>query len=105
MSRRSEVHYDKTLLKTFHFRRSSKHRDSFEVSFIFHVYFCQFHKGRHPIRERWVFGLFYTQFTPARPYFQLVRRRNANTLLPITQAEVQPGSLLYSDQWAAYRNI
>ena len=58
-----------------------------------------------PPRERWVFGLFDTQFTPARPYLQLVRRRNAATLLPIIQAKVQPGSLVYSDQWAAYRNI
>ena len=36
--------------------------------------------SRRPPRERWVLGLFDTQYAPARPYLQLVRRRNAATL-------------------------
>ena len=65
----------------------------------------QFHRGRRPRRERWVLGLFDTQYAPARPYLQLVRRRNAATLLRIIQRKVQLGSIVHSDQWAAYRQL
>ena len=65
----------------------------------------QYQRGRRPRGERWVLGLFDTQYVPARPYLQLVRRRNAATLLPIIQRKVQPGSLVYTDQWAAYRRM
>lgn len=34
-----------------------------------------------------------------------MRRRDARTLLPIIQRHVQPGSLVYTDEWAAYRRI
>ncbi|XP_068675925.1 uncharacterized protein [Montipora capricornis] len=65
----------------------------------------KFHRGRRPQRERWVLGLFDTQYAPARPYLQLVRRRNAATLLRIIQRKVQPGSIVHTDQWAAYRQL
>ena len=65
----------------------------------------QFHRGRRPRRERWVLGLFDTQYALARPYLQLVRRRNAATLLRIFQRKVQPGSIVHRDQWAAYRQL
>ena len=54
---------------------------------------------------RWVLGLFDTQHVPARPYLQLVRRRNAATLLPIIKRKVQPGSLVYTEQWAATHSV
>ena len=69
------------------------------------VLLSQFHRGRRPRREKWVLGLFDTQYVPARPYLQLVRRRNEATLLGIIQRQVQPGSILHTDQWAAYRQI
>lgn len=34
-----------------------------------------------------------------------VPNRSANTLLPIIQNHVQLGSMIHSDQWAAYNNI
>jgi len=52
-----------------------------------------------------VLGLFDTQHQPARPYLQLVRRRNAATLLLIIQQRVSPGTIVHTDQWAAYNRI
>ena len=69
------------------------------------VLLSQFHRRRRPRREKWVFVSFGTQYVPARPYLRLVRRRNAATLLGIMQRQVQPGSILHTDQWAAYRQI
>ena len=36
---------------------------------------------------------------------ELVPRRDANTLLPIIQAHVQPGTTIYSDEWRAYSQV
>lgn len=58
----------------------------------------KYQRGRRPRGERWVLGLFDTQYQPARPYLQLVRRRNAATLLPIIQRKVQPGSVVHTDE-------
>ena len=44
----------------------------------------------------------YTQYASARPYLQIVPRRNAQTLLPIIGRKVAPGSVLHTDCWAAY---
>ena len=38
-----------------------------------------------------------------RPYLQHVKGRNAATLLLIIQRNVQPDSLFYIDEWAAYK--
>ena len=65
----------------------------------------QYQMGRRPLTEKWVLGLFDTQYQPTRPYLQLVRRPNAATLLPIIQRKVQPGSLVFTDEWSAYRRI
>ena len=62
----------------------------------------QYQRGRRPEREKWVLGLFDTQYAPARPYLQIVPRRNAQTLLPIIGRKVAPGSVLHTDCWAAY---
>lgn len=37
-------------------------------------------------------------------FLEFVDDRSANTLLPIIQNHVLPGTLIRSDQWAAYGN-
>ncbi|KAI8478483.1 hypothetical protein Bbelb_437870 [Branchiostoma belcheri] len=56
-------------------------------------------------RPIWVFGIVRTDVQPAVGYMQVVERRDAATLLPIIQRSVLPGSTVYSDEWAAYRNV
>lgn len=34
-----------------------------------------------------------------------VPNRSAQTLLPIMQQHLRPGTIVYSDQWSAYRNV
>jgi transposase-like protein len=50
----------------------------------------------------WVFGL-----CTNRSYvrFVIVENRSADTLIPIIQNQVSVGSLIWSDQWAAYNNL
>ena len=44
-----------------------------------------------------------TSHTPALGYMEVVRRRDAATLLQIITAHTAPDSVIHSHQWAAYR--
>ena len=65
----------------------------------------KYHRGRAPQSEIWVFGMADCTSNPTVGFMQIVDRRNAETLLPIIQRHILPGSIVYSDQWAAYNRV
>ena len=52
-----------------------------------------------------MFGLVDTSFTPAVGYKEIMQQRDAATLLPIIQSHTAPGTIVHSNQWAAYNNV
>ena len=65
----------------------------------------QHHRGRPTTCEEWVIGMVDTSQTPALGVMTLVPRRDAGTLLHIVQRHVRPGTIIWSDEWAAYRRV
>lgn len=53
----------------------------------------------------WVFGMVDTTHIPAVGYMEIVTNRDAATLIPIMQAHIQPGTVIWSDKWAAYNTV
>ena len=56
-----------------------------------------------PIRGIWIFGMYDT--VQKIGCIQMVENRSAETLFPIIQQWVNPGSIIVSDGWAAYNRI
>ena len=48
----------------------------------------------------WVFGLMERE--TRNTVFQIVQKRDKNTLIPIIKNHVATGSIIYSDDWKAY---
>jgi hypothetical protein len=69
------------------------------------TYEPKYHRGRYPEHPRWVFGIVDTSFTPGLGYMEFVERRDKQTLLPIIERVCRPGTIVYSDGWAAYPTI
>ena len=62
--------------------------------------------NRGVVREQhdtWVFGLYERQ--SGAGWIQFVPQRDAQTLVPIVQAMVRPGTTIHSDLWRAYNNL
>ena len=73
--------------------------------YCFALSFLQYHQERRADYEQWVFGMVDTSSTPSLGYMQMVDSRDAATLLPIIQAHTAPGTIINSDEWAAYSRI
>ena len=52
-----------------------------------------------------MFGMCDTSQTPALGVMCTVHDRTARTLLPILQQHLRSGTVVYSDQWAAYNHV
>ena len=64
----------------------------------------KYHRGHPPPgATRWVFGIVDT--STGLCYIQLVTDRSAETLLPIIQRLVLPGTEIWSDMWPAYNKL
>ena len=81
--------------------------DFYSLSDCQHFYHdvLQNHRGRPPPRQVWVFGLCDTSHTPALGVMRIVPNRSAATLLPIIQQHVCSGTIVHSDEWAAYNRV
>lgn len=59
----------------------------------------KYERGKY-VPCQWIFGIVDTQSRTG--YITFVNRRTADTLLPIIQAKVLPGSIIHSDKFRAY---
>lgn len=57
----------------------------------------------HVVSNRWVFGGICP--TTQEGFLVFVERRDAATLLPLIEQHVLPGSIIHTDEWAAYNGI
>ena len=55
----------------------------------------------------WVFGMVDVTHIPAIRYnnMEIVDQRDAATLLPIIQQDINSGTTVWSDMWAAYNGV
>ena len=68
--------------------------------------FIQYHRGQHANYEQWVFGMVDTSKTPSLSFIaEMMDTCDAATLLYIIQAHTAPGTIIHSDEWAAYARI
>ncbi|KAG0439755.1 hypothetical protein DMUE_2211, partial [Dictyocoela muelleri] len=63
------------------------------------------HRGRSPSDAIWALTFADCSVTPARGYAEIIESRNSNTIIPIIERIVRPGSIIYTDEWPAYTNL
>uniref|UniRef100_A0A914Y5T1 ISXO2-like transposase domain-containing protein n=1 Tax=Panagrolaimus superbus TaxID=310955 RepID=A0A914Y5T1_9BILA len=63
----------------------------------------KYHRGRLPSEEWWFFGGI--EVVSGRAFIVPVKRRNRETLIPLIQKHIAPGTVIHSDCWAAYSTI
>nr|XP_047146837.1 uncharacterized protein LOC124819359 [Hydra vulgaris] len=67
------------------------------------LFFKRKYNVEHNVEKHWIFGAF--DVTSKKGYLRRVEDRTAQTLVPIIQQWVAPGSIIHSDQWASYTNL
>ena len=65
----------------------------------------QGNRERRARRDKWVFGVVSTAYSPARGYFEVADRRHRATLMPILQRVFLPSTEIHSDDRGAYSNL
>lgn len=67
----------------------------------------KYNKGRGNAKGVWVFGIVDSEFSrdKRKLFATVVEDRSANTLIPLIQANVIPGSTIHSDMWSAYNSL
>jgi len=59
-------------------------------------------RGRR-VPPQWVFSS--VELGTGQFFMELVPRRDANTLVPVIQRHIRPGTRVWSDEWAAYAGL
>jgi IS1 family transposase/transposase-like protein len=68
------------------------------------IYKPKHHRGHATTEpQKWVFGLY--DVNKKIGVIEFVKDRSADTLLPLIQKHVKPGTEIHTDQWKAYSNI
>ncbi|CAL4116163.1 unnamed protein product [Meganyctiphanes norvegica] len=62
-------------------------------------------RGAEPQPPIWVLAIADTNCIPSISYMEIVESSDVSTLLPIIIKVVQPGSVIHSKEWRAYRKI
>lgn len=65
----------------------------------------KYHVGRFNCDYRWVFGIVEISGLQSKYYVELVQNRKAETLLPLILSRVKANSIVWSDEWRAYKNL
>ena len=65
----------------------------------------KYHRGRTSEHQVQVFGIVNASYIPVRGYIEVVAQRDKASLLYTIQRICLPGTIIYSDKWAAYRDI
>ena len=65
----------------------------------------KYHRGRTSEHQVWAFEIVNASYVPVRGYMEIVARKNKATLLYTIRRTCLPGTIIYSDRWAANRYI
>ena len=63
----------------------------------------KYNRGKPSGQKIWIFGIVERSSNMLSLYH--VDNRNAETLVPLIQKHVEPGTRIFSDTWAAYFNL
>ena len=66
-------------------------------------YYYYYHSGRPADEPVWEFCMYDASFSLALGCMYIVQSRHAATLLPIIQQHVEPGTVIWLDSWATYK--